>query len=104
MELVPHQYHQIYQVQFLLDSMGSITNHSIIRKLEHSKNQAMALQISSINIEVWHPVLPLASNIRMDQVPVILLQGTINLALQRIIEVFHLVHECQAPTLLPTIK
>ena len=99
-----HQHHQIYQVQFLLDSTGSITNNSIIHKLQHSKNQVMARQTSLINIEEWHQVLPPTSNILMVQVPVMLLQVTINQARQRIIEVFHPVHECQAPTLLPTIK
>ena len=100
----PRQYHQIYQVQFLLGSTGSITNNSIIRKLQHSRNQAMVRQISLINIEEWHQVLLPTSNILMDQLPAILLQDTINQALQRIIEVCHLVHECQELTLPPTTR
>ena len=98
------QYHQIYQGQFLLGSTGSIINSSIIRKPEHNKNQGMAPQINSINTEGWHRALPPTSNIRMDQESVILLQGTINQALQQIIEVFHLGLECPAPILLLTIK
>ena len=99
----PHQYLQISPAQLLLDNMGSIISNNIILRRVLSKTQATHLQISSINTEVWHQDRLRTSNILMGQAPVILLQATINLALLQIIEVFHLVHECQVHILLQTM-
>ena len=106
MVLVDHlKDHQIYQVQFLLDNMGNIPSNNIIPKQQRNKNQAMVHRSILINTEEWlqgrHPI----SNIHMElvQQQATLLQA-IQLALRRIIEACHLVHECLVPIHLQIIK
>ena len=95
----PHQYLQISPAQLLLDNMGSIISNNIIPRQEFSKSQDMVLQINLTNTEVWHQGQLQISSILMAQELAIPHQVTINLALHQIIEVCHLVHECQVLTL-----
>jgi hypothetical protein len=84
--------------------MGSTISNNIILKLELNKTPHMVLQISLINIEAWHQDPLLSSSIRMVLEQVILLQDIISLALHQSTEAFHLVQECQEPTLLLTMQ